>query len=166
MGFKSDEQRKAFFAKQGNQPQRLQTDTSKMIPPLKLRSNQLSVQVVSVVPSTKFDKNISDQEFKKRIDAEKKWFSNNFGGDTSIKSVGSYVMDNKLIKERVVIVESSMSKETYMKSRSKLASHFKAKRKQWKQDSIIFKVEGHAFIYPKKSFIEGDKVTSKSIPVT
>ncbi len=106
MPFKSDRQRKAFFAQQGgsrspNTPIIISSNSKSdaerrgvFIEPLNLKSNRLPVQVGIAVPSTELDKKITDKKFRKRINDEKKFFSKTFGGDTSIKAVGSFVKDS------------------------------------------------------------------------
>jgi hypothetical protein len=120
-------------------------------------SNRLPVQVAIIVPSTKNNKNISTSSFSRRVDSEKKYFDSKFGGDTAVKDVGSYVQETKrgkkLIKERGVIVESSTTPKIYEKNKKDFESHVVKRQKQWKQDTILFRVEGEDFIYPKRPYI-------------
>ncbi|MAH48579.1 hypothetical protein CMI37_22330 [Candidatus Pacearchaeota archaeon] len=157
MAFKSDKQRKAFFAKQGT----TRSDVIPRINPLKLKSNRLPIQFSVLVPSTKLDKKISTSSFRKRIDDEKKFMSKTFGGDTSVKSTGSFVLKRGkkdiLIKEKNVIVESSTTTNKFNENRSRLIRHLKAKQKQWKQNSVLYKLEGESFIFPRQSFIPHDR---------
>lgn len=142
MAFKSDRQRKCFFAQ---------------LDKLDLNANRLPVQFSIIVPSTELDKKIPDKEFNQRINAEKKFFDKKFGGDTSIKEVGSYVQrkgkKDILIKEKGAIVESSTTPEVYSKNRKSLSAHIKQRQKDWKQNSVLFRIQSESFIYPKQSFI-------------
>jgi len=149
MAIRTDSQRKAMFA-------RLNT--------LNVRANRLPVQISIIVPSTRREKKISTAGFAKRIDSEKQFFSRTFGGDTAIKSEGNFELKEKgkkpiLIKERGVIIESSTTKKVFNSKRQILIKHLKARQKQWKQNSVLFKVEGETFIFPRQSFIPHD--TSK-----
>ncbi len=133
---------------------------------LNIRANRLPVQFSIIVPSTKLDKKISTQAFNKRIDSEKSFMSKTFGGDTAIKAEGNFELKEKgkklkLIKERNVIVESSTTKKKFNENRKVLITHLKARRKEWKQNSILFKVEGETFITPRQSFIPHDKSKRK-----
>lgn len=133
---------------------------------LNIRANRLPVQFSIIVPSTKLDKKISTQAFNKRIDSEKTFMSRTFGGDTAIKAEGNFELKEegkklKLIKERNVIVESSTTKKVFNTKRKILIRHLKQRRKQWKQNSILFKVEGETFITPRQSFIPHDKSKRK-----
>ena len=142
MTFSSDKQRKCFFAQ---------------LDKLDLKANRLPVQFSIIVPSTEFDKKIKAKDFTKRIDSEKKYFDKKFGGDTTIREVGSYVLKKGkkdiLIKEKGAVVESSTIPAVYNKNRSSLASHIKKRQKDWKQNSVLFRIQSESFIYPKQPFI-------------
>lgn len=142
---------------------------TKSIHELKLRSNRLPVQIGIVVPSTNYDKSISPKAFKKRVQSEKKYFSELFGGNTALSSTGGYIAQekknkrtsHKLIEEEGTIVQASTTPEKYESHKRKIANHIKQKRKDWKQETIGYSVEGTFFVYPKKSFISSTK--SKNI---
>lgn len=157
MPFKSDKQRKGFYAQ---------------LEKLDLNANRLPVQFSIIVPSTIFDKKIKAHEFSKRIDAEKKYFDRKFNGDTAVKDVGSYVtrkykkgkrLKDKIIKEKGVIVESSTTPEVYNKNRHFLASHIKKRQKDWKQSTILYKIQSESFIYPKQSYLPSSDKKGKII---
>lgn len=139
------------------------------IPELKLRSNRLPVQIGLVVPSTDFDKKLPQKEYQKRVQAEKKYFSGLFGGETAITSQGGYIAQekvnkrnkNKLIEEEGTIVQASTTPEIYEKHKDKIASHIKSRQKEWKQQTIGYSLEGDFYVYPRKSFIASSK--SKNI---
>ncbi len=175
MPFKSDKQRKAFFAMKGirsrgsTSPQIISNTPKEeamnkkgvfFIKPLPIKSNRLPVQVSIAVPSTELDKKITDKKFKKRINDEKKYFSKTFGGDTSIRATGSFVLKQGkkdiLIKEKVVLVESSTTPVKYNSKRGIISKHIIKKKKDWKQNSVLYKVEGENYIYPKQGFIDHD----------
>ncbi len=133
---------------------------------LNVRANRLPVQVGIIVPSTIRDKKISTEAFAKRVDSEKTFFSRTFGGDTAIRGEGNFELKEKgkkpiLIKERNVIVESSTTPKVFNSKRKILIRHIRARQKQWKQNSVLFKVEGEDFIFPRQSFIPHDKSKRK-----
>lgn len=151
MAIRNDRQRKAMFAR---------------INALNIRSNRLPVQFSIIVPSTKLDRKISTKAFARRADSERRFLSRTFGGDTSIKASGDFEIKEKgkqpkLIKEKSVIVESSTTARVFNAKRKTLIKHLKARQKQWKQNSILFKVEGETFITPRQSFIPHDKSKRK-----
>ena len=124
----------------------------------KLNSNRLPIQVAVIVPSTKVDKPISDVAFQKRIASERKFFSETFGGDTSVSAAGGYIgEEGKLITEKIATVESSMSKKSYDENRSKMAKHITDRQKEWDQETIGYAIEGNFYTYPKKDYIDHDK---------
>ncbi len=180
MPFATDRQRRAFFAQRNNpnssnNPIIIKTNSKTnaqkrgviVLDPLDIKSNRLPVQVGIAVPSTELDKKISDKNFKKRINDEKKFFSKTFGGDTSIKATGSFVLKKGkkdiLIKEKISLVESSMTPVKYKQSRKILSNHIIKMKTNWKQNSVLYKVEGENYIYPRQSFIDHDKSSRKII---
>jgi len=138
------------------------------IPALPLgEANDLPVQVSIIVPSTtENNRHLTEEEFQNRVDDEKKWMDTQFGGDTTIKDVGSYMMDGELIQEPGAIVEASMSRGKYNKLKNAIAAHAMKKREEWSQDTILLRVENRAFIVPKKDYIDNDKKMPKRILVT
>ena len=137
---------------------------------LGVSSNRLPVQFSIIVPSTELNKKISAKKFVKRVDSEKTFLSRTFGGDTAIKSEGNFELKVRgkkpiLIKERGVIVESSTTPRIFNAKRKILVRHIQSRRKEWKQNSILFKVEGETFISPRQKFIAHDN-TKKKILIT
>jgi len=116
--------------------------------PLQNKSTKLGIQFAITVPSTNYDKKIDAEEMRKRVSQTAKIMSDRFGGDTAIKATGDYTSDGKLIREDVVIIESSMSKEDYKKNKKAIEEFIKLKQKEWNQESIGFKFEDDFFIYP------------------
>lgn len=117
--------------------------------PLVNKSTSLPVQVGVVVPSTRFDKKISPEAFRKRVEQTAKDFSSRFGGDTAIRGKGDYTSDGKLIREDVVLIEASMTKNDYLKNKSDIEKFIVDKQKLWDQESIGYSFEGDFYIYPK-----------------
>ena len=129
---------------------------------LNISSNRLPVQYSIIVPSTNLSKK---DTFLKRINSEKIFMDRNFGGDTSVRSVGSFIIrrgkKNILIKEKGAIIESSTTKKVFNSKRTILKKHIIQRQKQWKQNSILFKIEGETFIHPRQKFIAHDRSKRK-----
>lgn len=132
-------------------------------------ANRLPVRVGLIVPSTQLDRKIKPHSFTKRVNSEKRWFDDKFGGDTSVEEIGSYSADingkKKLIKERVVMVVSRTTPEQYAASRRTFARHVEARQRQWKQQTMYAEVDGRAYIVPKQSFIATDTKTPSRIAI-
>jgi hypothetical protein len=164
-----DRQRKAMFARITALESRL--NSFRTIPAPHLKRNRLPVQISVLVPSTKQkSKPLTQKEFDRRVIAEKKYFSKTFGGDSSTSGEGSYFIDDKgkkrFIREPNVAVEASTTAANYRRKLRQLEKHFSNRRKEWGQDSLLIKVEGQAFIAPKKSYIPDDKTQKNSILVS
>lgn len=128
--------------------------------------NNLPVQVAFIVPSTRKDKQLSQGDFENRVRFTKKWFDERFGGDTTIRGKGGFLLDGELIEEPVAIVESSMSVETYMEYREDFADFVRQRRNNWDQDSILYRVEDRVFIYPERDFIDdGESVPTGMVDI-
>jgi hypothetical protein len=134
-------------------------------PPIGEAVNDLPVQVALHVPSTEEDEIIATSEFERRVEETKRWFDERFGGDTSTRGMGGYVMDEELIEEPVAIVESSMSIERYKRYADEFADRIRQWRKEWKQDTILYKVEDRVFVYPQKDYIDHDETMDEIIRV-
>lgn len=142
---------------------------TRFIQPLNLgKVNRLPIQVGIIVPSTRFNKKVSQQVFKERINETKEFFDKAFGGDTAVKTIGSYYDDSRkeLIKEDGLLVESSMSLEAYNKNKSDIEQFIKEHHKKWEQDTILVSVEGQNFIYPYKDYIIDDDKQKGTIIIT
>lgn len=153
-----DRQRRAMFAR---------LNGLQYIKAPSFKANTLPVQVSTIVPSTtNKSAKISKKEFNDRINSEKRWFDKKFGGDTSVKTVGSYVMGKELIKEDGAKITASTTTEKYNKNVRVIERHILQRRKQWGQDTMYLEVEGQAFIAPKQSYIDSEKKPTKKILVT
>lgn len=144
------------------------------VKPLGMKQNRLPLQFSIIVPrKPSKGKQLSADAFVQRVDDEKEYLDSLFGGDTSVESVGSYLQTNKdkkgnetqeVVREDGVIVEVSTTKPTFEKHRSKLSKHIKKRKKDWKQQSIFYKIEGEGFIYPYQKNIPTDK-SKRSITI-
>lgn len=119
--------------------------------PLENQSTELEIQFGIIVPSTNYDKSISNYEFKNKIKGTKKFLSSLFGGTTSSDETGSYLSDKGIvIDENGVLVESSTTKKQFNIHKNKIEKYIKQKQKDWKQERIMFMFEGDYYIYPSK----------------
>jgi len=120
------------------------------------RKNSLYLPVENVVyiPSTygvKEQKNVSKAEMDKRVGEVKTFFSNNFGGYTSVKATGGYVLKNgKLVNESVIKVTSFSTKEDFEKNKSKLFNQIGDWGKDWGQERVGYENEGDLYYIGKK----------------
>lgn len=117
--------------------------------PLENQSTELEYQFGIVVPSTDYDKKISNSQFQNRIKGTKKFLSQLFGGTSSTKEIGSYLSDNgNVIDENGVMVESSMTLQQYKRNKNKIEQYIKKKKKDWKQERIGYYFEDNFYVYP------------------
>jgi hypothetical protein len=105
----------------------------------------IPIQTVTFVPSTNFDKKISDQEFKRRTIEVKKWLSDTFGGFTSVQGVGGYLLKGKIVEEKVNMVTAFATRESFDKNREKWYAQCRKWKKKFSQDSIGILVENDLF---------------------
>ena len=119
--------------------------------PLKGQATMLDVQLSFIVPSTEFDKDITSEEFKQRINDTQAFLSKLFGGETTVRGEGGFVSDDtgQLIEEKVAIIDVSTSPSDYESKKADLESFIKRKQKAWKQESIGYTFEEDLFMYPK-----------------
>jgi len=115
------------------------------------KSFKLPIQTITFVPSTTSkSKKISNTILSKRVKETRLFLSNVFGGYTSARVTGGYIMKSKsgkkiLIKERVVQVTSYAKKIDYKKNKNKWLNWCKKKKKQWGQDSIGIIIENDMY---------------------
>lgn len=111
--------------------------------PTKRQQNSANkIHIVIYVPSTKqFSKPVTGREFKKRIRETAKFLNRTFGGTTRISGIGSYTLNEKIIDERVVKVETFTKVKDYHKADLKVKKFIQQKRRSWGQDSIGYEFE-------------------------
>ena len=127
-----------------------------------MKDLSLPVEQVVYVPSTnKQQKAISPQEVAKRVAEVKRFLSAKYGGFTSVKGEGGYMLSNghdKIIQEGVVKITSFATREKYKQNKPKLISQIRNWGNKWGQESMGLEVEGDLqYIYSQKS---------KPIPIT
>lgn len=142
------------------QPQRLPN-----LPLPTRNANRWPVQVGIIVPSTGLgQKKLTKKEFLNRIVEEEAWFTEKFGGDTSVMTAGRIRQKGRIVVENGSWVFSSMPRESYIEKRKEIVRHVLEKQKEWHQDNILLKVEGVDFVLPKNPELPDEK-RLKSIPV-
>lgn len=106
-----------------------------------------AVKQFIIVPSTKFDKSISDAEFKARIDDVSAFLADLFGGYTRITSAGGWVEDGDLIEEKNATIESYADKTKWTeKNQEKVREFVIAKCIEWEQFAVTYGIEDDIFI--------------------
>ena len=145
------QQEKAIFAKRG---------TGRKVERFP-RDKGLPVRVAIVVPSTKAkDKKISQEEMNQRVKETDNFMRENFGGETTIRGVGSWKdNDGKKVQENVVVVESYSSEEDWKENDIRTEEYLNNKTKEWEQDTITFEYEN----FKKHEDREGVHFTKEEI---
>jgi len=107
----------------------------------------LPVEQAILVPSTKAgDKKITPKELSERTSETQKFLGKAYGGYTSVKATGGYVMKNgKLVKEKVNKVTSFSQKKDFVKNRGEVKKFVNEKKKKWGQESIGVEQEGDLY---------------------
>jgi hypothetical protein len=100
-----------------------------------------------IVPSTTdADKPISAAAFTRRVNEVKRFFSDMFGGYTSTQTVGGWVSDGKIIREKGMKVASFSAKASWTPANQRKVIQFlRQKAKSWKQEAIAYTVEDDIF---------------------
>ena len=133
----------------------------------KKRTFHLPVEQSVIVPSTsgvKTQRRISKAEMASRVNNVRKNMSQKFGGFTSVKATGGFVLkDGKLVKEKAVKVTAFATKESFNKNRAGMINQVGTWGRKWKQESVSYEHEGDLFIIepPKRGPV---KVMCKVMP--
>jgi len=102
----------------------------------------LDTKVTVYVPSTLFDKPISQADFHARINNTQGYLTDLFGGTTKLAGIGTYrTKDGKLIGENVAKIETFIKYGDYLKKDSTLKNWLEKKKKEWQQESLGFEFE-------------------------
>lgn len=128
----------------------------------------LPIQISIAVPSTQGGQQMNREPFEDRIDDVKRWFSETFGGATTIRASGDYIgEDGELVEEAVAVVEASMSKDTYLDNYQEFGSRIERAQEMWGQQAVYYTVEGRAFIYPERSYLDdGEEVPAELVHIS
>lgn len=97
--------------------------------------------IIIYVPTTEYDKSVSESVIKKRVKDTVKFLNKLFGGTTRVIGTGSWVNDGQTINEKVVMVETMTNDKDLKKNASRLKAWVQRKKKEWKQHSISVEYE-------------------------
>jgi hypothetical protein len=103
----------------------------------------LPIECVVYVPSTLYNKTISDRQFAKRIKKTAEELVSLFGGCRETIATGRY-MDRRgeLIEEKVAVLIGYGQGDRYLEKREMFLEWLLKKKKEWQQESIGFEFEG------------------------
>ena len=108
----------------------------------------LPMEQTVYIPSTdKTQRPITESEMQKRVNAVDRFLSKKYGGFSSIKVQGGYVMTEgaekgKLVKEKVIKVTAFATKEAFEKHKRDLFVQLEKWRSKWGQESLGYEIEG------------------------
>lgn len=102
-----------------------------------------NTRIAIYVPSTEYDQDIPPSQMTERIRQTAKFLSDEFGGATMVTGTGSWYDSKRkrLIKERVIKVESFSPMGIFKKERDKVHGFLSKKVKKWKQNELAFEFE-------------------------
>jgi len=148
---------------------RLEEGRNLNVPTSKLIS-RLEDETAIYIPSTEGIKNqkiISNTAFKRRVRNVRRYLSV-FGGYTSVKTMGGYVLKGgKVVRERGVKVTAFADRNVFKKNKTKLINKASEWRKKWKQDSVGLEYEGDLYFIgsPRKKKLNPQrlKVSSRNL---
>lgn len=129
-----------------------------------MKRKWLDTRLVVYVPSTYYDKKISDREFNERIKETANYLTRLFKGTTRFRARGTYEGDKtKVVEERVSTIESYATKESWEKHRGEFYDWLHKKRVEWGQESLAFEKETDMTFIEEKKQAAG-KTTGKEKP--
>lgn len=122
----------------------------KMTESEKKRTFHLPIEQAIIVPSTsgvKTQRIISKAQLNQRVNTVRKYLSKKFGGYTSTKATGGFILDSgKLVKEKAIKVTSFGTKKSFKKHRPEIIQQVGEWGKKWKQESVSYEHEGDLYI--------------------
>jgi hypothetical protein len=112
----------------------------------------LPVEMAVYVPSTSnVDKQIGDNEMRKRVDEVSVTLSNMFGGYTSSEAIGGYVAtDKSLVNEKIIRVVSYSTKDSFNKNKNELMNKLAKWAAEWGQEAVGYEYEGDLYYIDAK----------------
>lgn len=117
------------------------SDVRKQVFP-KGKGNNVHIKIT--VPSTKnINQKISKAEFRSRVKKVVNFMTKNFKGNTRTSGTGQYKSDdlNRVVEEKVVVVETFTTVKDYGVAFRELKSFLFGLKKVWRQESISFEFE-------------------------
>lgn len=105
--------------------------------PMPENTFHLPVQMAVIVPSTKdMTKPIRKEEFEARTKEVRSKLAQLFGGNTTIKAMGGFLLKGKEIREDVNMVYSYSKRKDWHENRQKLLKYLQDKKKEWGQAQL------------------------------
>lgn len=107
----------------------------------------LTTRTAILVPSTyQRNKKVTQATFEKRVRETENFMNKEFGGSTVTRGVGSYTINEKkkrpkLVQENVMIVENFSRPADWKKHRAEVEKYVEDKQLEWTQDSIGFEIQ-------------------------
>ena len=115
-------------------------------PSLKERESGLQINFKVIIPSTRDETDkINRRAFEHRVDEMIKFIHRSFTGSTVNYGIGTYELNDKIIREDVAIISVFTDAETYNARDEILKRYLKEKKHSWGQKSISFEYEGDVF---------------------
>lgn len=99
----------------------------------------LPIHIIVYIPGTVgLSKRISTSEHKKRAKEVEGQLRKLFGGTTKIKGEGTWKDKDKVISEKVLMVESFTTQRLWVKNDKVLKRYLQRKKREWKQESLSY----------------------------
>lgn len=109
-------------------------------------------QTVYVPTTKKGQKRISSSTRSRRVNEVRRYLANKFGGYTSVKSTGGWVMKNgKLVRERITKVTAFAKRKDFNKNKRNVLNRVSKWGKSWGQESMSYEHEGDLYIIDTKN---------------
>lgn len=123
---------------------------------------KLPIEQDVIVPETKginSQKRISRKERNRRVKEVRKYLASRYGGYTSVKATGGYVLNKngKLVKEPVEEVISFASEEDYKLHKKETKKQIFEWGNEWGQESVSYIKDGHLYLYEPEQKIKVHK---------
>ena len=118
----------------------------------KLKTFHLPIETAIYIPATGSNqKEVSDSQFKERIESAEKQLAKLFGGFSTVEVSGGYTLiDGKIVKEKVAKIIVFTTSDTLGKHQAQLKNWLLKKGDQWNQESMGLEVEGDLYYISKK----------------
>lgn len=109
----------------------------------------LPIEQRIIVPSTKNKRErLTRKEFSERVETVKKWFTNRFGGHTTVQGIGGFDNEGNVIEEDVAVVTSFSTVKDFEKHGYKVPRKLQKWAKDWGQFSVSYEFEGDLYLVP------------------
>jgi hypothetical protein len=117
------------------------------------KMQHLPIEQAIYVPATKNkSRKITSAALASRVTDVRRYLSKRYGGYTSVKGVGGYVLKNgKVVKETSIRVASFGQKSAYLKNKAAIKTQASRWAQRWGQESVGYEREGDMYlVYPPR----------------